>query len=654
MEPYPLQPGKPLSIECRILADGAAADALAAVDHWARLYGIPKPAAIPRGSYEKEIEFSMQAYLASLWVPEAKTWWTSKGAGPVLSPKGRPPSYAADLLVGELLSPSPEVRKQCRARAEEVLGLLGGEPRLDAARFPGRMDLGLANPMNAAALLNSRGDDATWRFDADLQAGPPFEGADYYDLGPDDAVELGTCAQKAFQVLRYARIAGDWDAYRQARKTLERMATFRVPRAAQVWEVPVHTPDILAAADAVDAFIEAYRFSGDERWLRDAVVWARRGLPFVYLWEDPERPFLLGASIPVFGATWYQGSWFGRPVQWNGLRYAGALLKLDGLDASYPWRQIAEMLVHSAMHQQDAAGENVALWPDNLSAVNSEKCPWVFAPRMILEQTLSLIGRSEEPATAILGRGENRIHVTATAKIAHAAWDGDACSVQVAYPPGEQGVVLVSNVARPSAVRLNGTRLEERPDIERGARPGWRHDLGLGILSIRVDRDGPSAVRIEGAAFRKVDRLPVLAERIAFEFDESAQGWTPANHVGLLEVRGGALRGAITGGDPYLVRGMVRVRGDDAPVVLLRMRVTGGQGGQLYWSTETSPAIAEDKVLNFPVQADGQFHEYRLELGNHAHWAGQTITALRIDPGNGAAEGEFEIDYVRGGREKDK
>ena len=78
-------------------------------------------------------------------------------------------------------------------------------------------------------------------------------------MGPDDALELGTCARKAYEVLRYARIAGDQEAYEQMQDTLALMERFQVPRAAQVWEIPVHTPDVLAAADAVDAFVEAYR-----------------------------------------------------------------------------------------------------------------------------------------------------------------------------------------------------------------------------------------------------------------------------------------------------------------------------------------------------------------------------------------------------------
>ena len=56
------------------------------------------------------------------------------------------------------------------------------------------------------------------------------------------------------------------------------------------------------------------------------------------------------------------------------------------------------------------------------------------------------------------------------------------------------------------------------------------------------------------------------------------------------------------------------------------------------------------KVLGFQPTADGEWHEYVLRPGEHAEWKGR-ITAIRIDTGNGAASGEFGLDYVRGGRE---
>ncbi len=650
-EPYPLEPDKPIRLRARIFADGTAADALAAVDEWACLYGCPKPAPLPHGSYDREIEFSMQAYLKSLWEAETKDWWTTKGGG-MMSNQARPRSFVADLLLGEILTPGEAVRRACRARADEVLALIGGEARVDAQRFSARADLQMANPGAAAALLASRGDDGAWRFDADQQhTSGPFVGMDYHELGPDDAVEVGTCARRAFEVLRYARIAGDPAAYEQMRNTLELMERFRVPRAAQVWEVPVHTPDVLAAADAVDAYVEAYRFSGDQRWLRNAVTWARRGLPFIYLWDDPDKPFLVGGSIPVFGATWYQGSWFGRPVQWNGLRYANALLKLVEYDQSYPWRKIAEAIIRSAIHQQDLDGENVALWPDNISALDCEKCPWVFAPRQIIRNVLKLTGRDEDPATVILGEGKRRLHVSATGKISQATWEGGKLGFRVTYPPGEQGVVLVSNVTRPKAVLLDGAALAEREEVEQGPESGWRYDAANAYLSVRVPREGESAVEVQGAEFVPVQRLPWLAKGIAFEFDESVEGWMAAHHIASMTVEGGVLEGKISGGDPYLIRTLVRAEGDDYPVIRLRMRVSAGQGGQLFWTTESSPGFAEDKTVRFGIQADGQFHEYRLEPGQDPMWSGQTITGLRIDPGNGAPSAEFAIDYLRGGKE---
>ena len=123
----------------------------------------------------------------------------------------------------------------------------------------------------------------------------------------------------------------------------------------------------------------------------------------------------------------------------------------------------------------------------------------------------------------------------------------------------------------------------------------------------------------------------------------------PAHHIGSLRVDAGALTGTIAGPDPYLIRTLIDVAGDRCPVILLRMRLTAGQGGQLFWTTRTSPAFSEQQAVRFAVQPDGQFHEYRLEPGKHPGWAGQVITALRIDPGNGAAAGDFAIDTVRGG-----
>ena len=645
--PYPLPANAPLDLRSHIVVDGAASDALVALDYWFSLYGYPEPALIPRGSYEREIEFSMRGYLESLWVPETKQWWTTKNGHPLMSYKARPNAFVADLLRGATITSDAELRERCMGRVEEVLAIEGGAPRIDAQLHPDRVDLGWLNLAGVSAILASRRPDGTWRFDADEEPGGVFEGVDYHTLGPDDALEVGTCAAKAYQVLRYVRISGDWDVHEAMAPTLERMRQFRVPRVAQVWEVPVHTPDILAAADATEAYLEAYRFSNDPRWLESAVVWARRGFPFIYAWDDYDLPFLVGASIPVFGASFHSYSWFGRPVQWNGLNYANAILKLAEYDQTYPWKRIAEVVIRSALHQQDAEGENAALWPDNVSALTGEKCPWVFPPRQIIQNLLTLLGRPEEPRTTIVGSGRERIHLTACAAIRAAEWVADELAVCLEFPPGNQGALLICNIARPRAVELDGKTIPEREDIEKRDEPGWRYNSGLACATVRIHHDGEAHVRFHGARFRRVSRLPLPVDRIDFDFEHGTDGWLPFNDIEAFDSRDGRIVGSLTGPDPYLVRSALQVAGDDSPRIRVRMRLTNGHQAQFYWTTMNSPQFGEDKVVLFDVMPDGHFHEYLLDLNKHLLWGGQTITGIRLDPCNGVKDGMFEMDSVR-------
>lgn len=645
--PYELVAGQTLRLEARLLADTAQSSPIDVIERWIAWRGLPEPAPLPRGSYEREIEFSMQAYLESLWLPDSRQWWTSKGNA-VLSSTGRPRSFIADLLLGALMTRDQDLARRCRARAEEVRALIGGEPRLDAQRFPNRADLAFANPATAARLLAQRRADGSWPFDADQQpTSGPFVGMDYYRLGPDDAVELGTCARKTYDVLRYARIAGDQEAYQQVQNTLERMRRFVVPRAAQVWEIPVHSPDVLAAADAVDAFVEAYRVSGDRRWLDDAARWAKAGLPFIYLWSDAEKPYLAGASIPVFGATWHRGAWFGRPVQWNGLRYAAALLRLSEHDDRFAWRKLAETIIRSAIHQQAPEGEDIALWPDWISALDGERCHWLFAPHQILMAVWQLLGRDQEPITTIVGPPGRQVHVSTFGQIDNAAHRGTVISIDVTYPQGEQGVLLISNVTRPDAVFLDGRSLKERISIETGDESSWRYDAGNAYLAVRVAQSGSAKIRADGVVYRAVRRLPYPVERIAFEFENSSEGWLPANDISELIPQAGALFGRISGVDPYVVRSMLNVAGDRHQSLRLGLRATAGSTGQLYWTTEDAPEFDEAKSVRFAIIPDGRFHEYRIELSQNPAWRGQTITGLRLDPSNGARSGEFNIDYLR-------
>lgn len=645
--PYPWEAGGKLRLSGWIWADGSTSDVLAGIETYLRLVGLPPMRPLPRGSYEAEVAFSMQAYLTSLWDEKEQKWWTSKGGG-VLSRLDRPAHYAADLLLAEWVVEEPGLRNLCRARAESVAALLKLPPRWDALRFPGRFDISVAAPSGPAGLLSERQPDGSWAFDADRPGNVPFEGMDYRQLGPHGAVEVGTCAHRAYLVLRYARIGGDWDTYHQMLPTLELMEKFRVPRAAQVWEIPVHTPDVLAAADAVDAYIEAYRLSGEERWLADAVLWAKRGLPFIYLWDDPDKAYLQGASIPVFGATWYRGSWFGRAVQWNGLRYAEALMKLADYDASLPWREIAERIVRSALYQQDTEGENVALWPDAISMIDGSKASWVFAPRQILDLVMRFLGRDLELKTVAIGRPPEELRITSLASVTDVNWGGGRLAMRVQFRPKEEGCVLIANVDRPTEVLLDGQPIPEDPRAEQSAEAAWRYDPGYAYLVVRIPTDRPVQLEVVPAEFIKRERIAPLVDEIAFEFDQSSEGWIPVHDVGEFSAAAGLLSGTITGGDPYIVRSNLRIPPDRYRVLRIRMRTSGGPVAQVFWATAESPQFDEEKSIIFRLDTQGDFAEYELPVGDHPRWRGQTITALRLDPGGGVPSGEFAVDYIRG------
>jgi hypothetical protein len=133
-----------------------------------------------------------------------------------------------------------------------------------------------------------------------------------------------------------------------------------------------------------------------------------------------------------------------------------------------------------------------------------------------------------------------------------------------------------------------------------------------------------------------------------FQFDEGIEGWIAAHDVGDLKSEAGCLVGRITGPDPYIVRPNVRVSGDSCPTLIIRMATTAGRMVQFFWITEQSPAFDEEKSLRFEVEPDGQIHEYRLDVGSHPQWKGQTIIGLRLDPGGGTAAGEFKVDAIGG------
>jgi hypothetical protein len=155
----------------------------------------------------------------------------------------------------------------------------------------------------------------------------------------------GLTASVLIRLLEDAAFSGDKTLIQESLKHLRAISKFEysVPRGAQTWEVPLHTPDILASAYLVRAYTLGYELSGDPYFLEQARYWAWTGVPFVYLIPPTARPVGLYGTIAVLGATgWVAPVWMGLPVQWCGLVYSDALYRFAKYDPSGPWRQIAD------------------------------------------------------------------------------------------------------------------------------------------------------------------------------------------------------------------------------------------------------------------------------------------------------------------------
>ncbi len=177
-----------------------------------------------------------------------------------------------------------------------------------------------------------------------------------YRKGHFEDTASGYCALQAKHLLEYAYLTGDPQALQAGLRTLEYMRRFRTPRGAQVWELSLHTPDILASAHLVAAYVRGYELTGNREYLALARKWALSGLPFVYLWG--ERPVMLHATTPVYGATnWVAPNWMGLPVQWCGLVYADALALLAPHDTTLDWKRLAWGILVSGEQQQVPAGD---------------------------------------------------------------------------------------------------------------------------------------------------------------------------------------------------------------------------------------------------------------------------------------------------------
>ncbi len=123
--------------------------------------------------------------------------------------------------------------------------------------------------------------------------------------------------------------------------------------------------------------------------------------------------------------------------------------------------------------------------------------------------------------------------------------------------------------------------------------------------------------------------VPVV---LAYDFADkgSALGWSATNDLARFAVAAEGLTTASTGGDPYMVGPALRLDAGDVFHIEIRMRHDGGSDAQLFWE-RAGQNFNEADSQHFATVPDGEWHDYRIALKDHAGWQGR-IVRLRLDP----------------------
>ncbi|MEW6156976.1 MAG: hypothetical protein AB1813_06050 [Verrucomicrobiota bacterium] len=312
---------------------------------------------------------------------------------------------------------------------------------------------------NAVHAENSgRGLLGRFQPDGSVHYQKPSNGTDYgkTHFAPD---ANGLTAQVVVSLLEAALFSGDKELIDTGLKHLRALEKFRdtVPRGAQTWEVPLHTPDILASANLVRAYTLGYELTGDRTFLEQAKHWAWTGVTFVYLTPPTAQPIGLYSTIPVLGATsWVAPVWIGLPVQWCGLVYAEALHRLHPHDPAGPWKQIADGIAIAGIQHSwpETDSDRKGLLPDIFQLRAQHRDGPAINPATVLAPAAHLFG--DAPIYHFRAFLRHGLLVHAPGEIADATERADGLRFTVRGWPAKPYKILVNGVWKKPRVTVNG------------------------------------------------------------------------------------------------------------------------------------------------------------------------------------------------------
>lgn len=491
-EPMRLRANRSVTVGALIVG-GQGNSVVPALQQHVRIHGLP---ALPRPSLDR---IGYYRLAARGWLDSKAregdlfrhAYWPGFNAQPAMD-AALQMTWLADRVGDEGLAGRLRATAN-QARQAVPAGALNGH-QVGHVRFPlpalifGSLDADVAQSRGRA-----RG--ALNRFEADgvLPYRPGPQGPNYGRTHWSNEAN-GLTGQVVAGLLEDAAFAGDREllaaGLRHLRALLSRSG-HSVPRGAQTWEIPLHTPDILASAHLVEACVLGFELTGDRKLLEAARYWAWTGVPFVYLTPPTDGAVGLYNTIAVLGATaWVAPVWLGQPVQWCGLVYAAALQRLARHDTAGPWRQLADGIAvggiqHTWPETDVARG---GLLPDFFLLRPQQSDGPAINPATVFLPAMRMWGESALYDRRITER--DRILIHAPGEIQELVEGEGRISFRVrGWYPGDWWL-LINGLQSPPEIRVDGLVIT---DATRRI-----YDAGSGQLRLKLSGDPHLELRWQG------------------------------------------------------------------------------------------------------------------------------------------------------------
>lgn len=124
------------------------------------------------------------------------------------------------------------------------------------------------------------------------------------------------------------------------------------------------------------------------------------------------------------------------------------------------------------------------------------------------------------------------------------------------------------------------------------------------------------------------------AKDYSWEFNtpDDLEGWK-LDGLADKEVANGVLKAAATRGNPHLFTPKVEIDASSQTSVIFSMKLGKGiqSKGCLLFITADQASYSDEALVNFDCKADGEAHEYEVDLSKNPRWKGK-ITQLRFQP----------------------